>query len=498
MPILVVVNNPDNWPLSVAGVEVISSRQYLTDPMYDNLRHARVFNLCKSYSYQSLGYYVSLLAEARGHKPQPDVMTIQDMKSSSLVRVITDDLDRVLQRTLRSVSGDEFILRIYFGKTLAKRDRQLGLRLFGLFQCPMMVAVCTRKGKEQWQLQSVRPIPADEIPRNHLPEVVVAASEYFARRQWSGPPTHPPRYDLAILIDEEESTPPSDADAIEKFVRAAHRMDMSTELITRDDFGRVGEFDALFLRTTTFVNHYTYRFARRAVADGLAVIDDPVSIARCTNKVYLAERLDQRVPIPRTLFVHRDNAESVLAQLGLPCVLKQPDSAFSVGVVKASTEDEYRKKVAALLEESDLIVAQEYIPTDFDWRVGVLDGRPLYVCKYFMARNHWQILNHHGGKMVAGKAETLAVEAVPPRVVATAVKAARLIGDGLYGVDLKQVRGKVYVMEINDNPNIDAGYEDAVLKDALYDQIIASFIRRIEQIREGAAKRVKPNPVGLV
>ena len=29
--------------------------------------------------------------------------------------------------------------------------------------------------------------------------------------------------------------------------------------------------------------------------------------------------------------------------------------------------------------------AQEYLATDFDWRVGVLDRRPLFACKYFMA-----------------------------------------------------------------------------------------------------------------
>ena len=65
MPILIVVNNPKNWPLNIPGVEVVASRTYLTDPKYSTLRGAKVFNLCRSYRYQSLGYYVSLLAEAR-------------------------------------------------------------------------------------------------------------------------------------------------------------------------------------------------------------------------------------------------------------------------------------------------------------------------------------------------------------------------------------------------------------------------------------------------
>ena len=40
----------------------------------------------------------------------------------------------------------------------------------------------------------------------------------------------------------------------------------------------------------------------------------------------------------------------------------------------------------ALFEDTDLLLAQKFMPTDFDWRVGVLDGEPLFVCQYQMAR----------------------------------------------------------------------------------------------------------------
>ncbi|MEX0653565.1 MAG: RimK family protein [Phycisphaeraceae bacterium] len=484
-PIFLVVDKPENWPLHVPGVQVVGARPYLTEPAYsNNHRNARVFNLCRSYSYQSTGYYVSLLAEARGHRPQPDVVTIQDMKSISLVRAITDEFDRLIQKTLRPIRGDTFTLSVYFGRTTAKRDQALGLKLFGAFRSPLLRAQFARK-REKWQLQSVRPIPADEIPEAHHAVAVAAAEQYFARRQWSPGAGRPPRYHLAILVDEQEQPPPSDDAAIAKFIRAAERQEMLPERITRDDFSRLGVFDALFIRTTTFVNHYTYRFARRAEAEGLAVIDDPVSIARCTNKVYLAERLASRdVPIPPTHFVHADNVEEVLAEVGLPCVLKQPDSAFSAGVTKATSEAEYRTKVAQLLGESDLIVVQPFVPTEYDWRVGVLDGEALYTSRYYMARHHWQILHRsESGQMRSGKVETVPVADAPRRVVQAAVKAASLIGDGLYGVDVKQVDGKVYVIEVNDNPTLESGVEDAVLKDELYRKVIASFVRRIEAIR---------------
>ena len=57
---------------------------------------------------------------------------------------------------------------------------------------------------------------------------------------------------------------------------------------------------------------------------------------------------------------------------------------------------------AKLLADSELVLAQEFLYTPFDWRIGVLAGEPLYACKYFMARKHWQIYDHSGNKTREG------------------------------------------------------------------------------------------------
>jgi glutathione synthase/RimK-type ligase-like ATP-grasp enzyme len=72
-------------------------------------------------------------------------------------------------------------------------------------------------------------------------------------------------------------------------------------------------------------------------------------------------------------------------------------------------------------------------------------------------------------------------------VVKLALKATQPIGDGLYGVDLKQVADKPVVIEVNDNPSIDAGVEDAYLGDDLYRRIMQEFLRRMERKRLGIA-----------
>ena len=65
MSALIVVERPENWPLEVPGTEVVTATDYLTNSRFVELRRAKVYNLCRSYGYQSSGYYVSLLAEPR-------------------------------------------------------------------------------------------------------------------------------------------------------------------------------------------------------------------------------------------------------------------------------------------------------------------------------------------------------------------------------------------------------------------------------------------------
>ena len=289
-------------------------------------------------------------------------------------------------------------------------------------------------------------------------------------------------------MNPADPEPPSDEKALKHFETAAEAVGFEVEFITAEDRGRLAEFDALFIRDTTAVNHYTYRFARRAAAEGLVVIDDPESILKCTNKVYLAELLSRHgVPAPRTLMVHRENVGQIIPTLSLPVVLKQPDSAFSAGVVKVENEAELLQKAHELLGRSELIVAQEWLPTEFDWRVGILDRRPLFVCKYFMAPGHWQIISRNrDGETTAGPWQALSVGEAPEEVVRIALKAAGLIGNGLYGVDLKQVGNRVVVIEVNDNPSIESGVEDGVMKEALYREIVGTILRRVEQRKMGA------------
>jgi len=295
---------------------------------------------------------------------------------------------------------------------------------------------------------------------------------------------------LAILWDPNEPHKPSNEEALQRLVRAAPLVGLEAELIGPDALERLPEFDALFNRASPEVNGVIYEFVRRAESMGMPVVDDPESILRCLNKVYMHELMSRhRISQPRTLTVHRDSVDQVVPTLGLPCVLKLPDSGFGLDVVKIESEDALRDQAERFFKVSELIVAQEWLPTGFDWRVGVYDGRPLFVAKYFMAPGHWKIIEvTEGQPMVEGKTVAMAIGEAPEQVISMAVRAANLIGRGLYGVDLKQVEDRCYLIEVNCNPNIDAGNEDQVLGEALYREIVGVFARRIAERRRGGAQ----------
>ena len=479
MPKLIVVEKPESWKISLEDVDVISPDKYLSDEGYQSIKNLKVLNLCKSYQYQSEGYYVSLLAEARGHKVLPGVSTIQDLRFPSILRDDSLDFDELIQKTFKHEPYDRVEFNIYFGTTLSENLNKIAIQLFQMVQAPSLRAVFSKKTK--WVLQSIRLISLGEVPESDRPLLIGALEKYFMRKRDYRPDRK--KYDLAILVNPDDKHPPSNDRALKRFYRAALEAGFNTEFITKNDFDQLIQYDALFIRETTNVNHHTFRFAKKASSLGLAVIDDPESILKCTNKVYLHELLSaNRILTPKAYVITESNCLLLPEKMAFPFILKQPDGAFSQGVFKINDLEEFKKVRESMFAKSDLLIAQEFLPTPFDWRVGIIDNQVLYVCKYFMASAHWQILNWNAQEENSrtGNVEVMAVDQAPSGLLKTALKATSLIGKGLYGVDMKEIDGKFYVIEVNDNPSIDAGIEDKVLKEKLYSTIMEVFLNKIK------------------
>lgn len=485
---LLVVDDLADWGPYYPSEQVITFETYLATAQDDPDRRVRVINLCGSYAYLSDGYYCSLLAEARNHHVIPSVKVINDLGKNALYRLQLEDFTEALARAFKKQNKNgEFVLHSYFGTTPDPAFQELARLLFERFPCPVLRI--TLRLQQQWEITDLSAISPRHLD-DTMQTLFAEALDKFSKKVWrKSRARKTARYDLAILINPSEQLPPSNRGALKKFINVGRQMGIDVELITQNHYGRIPEFDGLFIRETTAIDHHTYRFAKKAEAEGLVVIDDPTSILRCANKVYLADLFrTHKVPSPRTWILHKGNAEHLdrlEAAAGFPVVIKIPDGSFSRGIVKVNNRDELNQKVAELFEQSALLLAQEFLYTDFDWRIGIFNHKALYACRYFMVKNHWQIYRHGATKTDSGSFATLPTFEVPKAVLEAALKATQPIGNGLYGVDVKEVGGKGYVIEVNDNPNIDSGIEDQYLGEELYRAIMGEFLRRMENRSKG-------------
>ena len=86
-----------------------------------------------------------------------------------------------------------------------------------------------------------------------------------------------------------------------------------------------------------------------------------------------------------------------------------------------------------------------------------------------------------GAKAPATPDGHILVKEAPPAVVDIGLRAAQLIGGGLYGVDIKETPEGIFVVEVNDNPNIEHGIEDQAEKDQVWIELTRWFTERTSQ-----------------
>jgi glutathione synthase/RimK-type ligase-like ATP-grasp enzyme len=474
---LIVLNDCTN--IDSASAIVINFNQYLAEFPKKGGVTTRLINLCDPTQYLSQGYYCSLLAEARQHQVLPSVSTINDLtcQSGGSTLVIPNNISRIVAKD----NSNEVL--VYFGWHKDENINKVAQYIFAQYPAPILKVLLNWRDSKLFatiNLCALTELSAEQ----HT--TLQQRLDNFTNNVWRSNKSRKRfRWDMAILVNPKEETPPSDQKALSHFIKAANKFGINAELVTVDQIGLLNRYDALFIRETTAIRHHTYQLARQAEKEGLVVIDDATSILRCCNKVFLHDAFSYNsVPSPKTKFVS-DATTVTLEQLeqefSYPMVLKLPESSFSKGVFKVNDRVMLEQKLSSILADSAIILVQEYLYTQYDWRIGVLNGRAIYACRYHMARNHWQIYNHGAKRFSSGDFETMATFEVPRQVLETAIKACSFIGNSLYGVDLKQINDKVYVIEVNDNPSIEQGVEDRYLGYELYMQVMQEFANRLEQ-----------------
>lgn len=330
--VYIVVDDKSSWEPFYPSDRVISFHEYMT--MQETSQRVRVINLCRSERYLSEGYYCSLLAEARSHHVLPSIRVLNDLAHPLLSQIQLGGVMAKLEKSLKGKSVEsEIDVKSYFGNTREEAFKGLSRLLFERFPCPILQF--RLRHNVRWEITELKAI--DYLQLNDEEQTAFAeALDEFSTKIWRSPKKQKAsRYDMAILLNPEEKLPPSDPSAIKKFIHAGKNLGINVEIIHPTDFMRIPEYDALFIRETTSIDHHTYRFAKKAEQEGLVVMDDPTSILRCTNKIYLAKLFEHhKVPTPKTLLLQKSDPTSLvqaMESLGFPMVLKIPDGAFSRG-----------------------------------------------------------------------------------------------------------------------------------------------------------------------
>ncbi|MDD1675551.1 MAG: RimK family alpha-L-glutamate ligase [Methanomicrobiales archaeon] len=286
---------------------------------------------------------------------------------------------------------------------------------------------------------------------------------------------------LGVFVDRQTLGNAEQLTALLKLRDTAERMGHTLSFIFPVDIKRIGRLDGLFIRSRTDPMNISFVAAKMAEFHGIPVIDDPDSIQICSDKINMYLHLMKNgVPLPETLFLRKDEIttgrlKEVFETLGTPLVVKEPSTSFSARVEKVDTVSEFMRVAKRFIKLSDWIVAQSYVESQFDWRVGVLHGEVLYACKYIIPTESFKIQATVNGHVVYCAVKSVPHGEVPPRIVDTALQAADAIGTGLYGVDIKEKDEQVYVIEVNDNPSLEGGEDEYYPR--IYEQIISYLLR---------------------
>lgn len=297
-----------------------------------------------------------------------------------------------------------------------------------------------------------------------------------------------PKPKIAILVADKEPHDPSNDEALKKFEDAAIKCGLDPIFILSHDLKALPRYDALFVRTIISDNHYSKLFIEEANVIGLICLDNAFTMLLGGNKYEYFKKINSNIGL-KTPNTHILSKEYILnkdfhdlyfdTRHRFPIILKEENGFFCEGVHKMSNFIELNNYLRSCHNN---ILLQEYIPTDYDWRICILNNKPLFACKYHMVKDHWQISKKEGNKRIWGDVECVNLKNVPSEVMDLAINSITIIPSkiGLFGVDIKNYKGQYYLIEVNDNPNIDADFEDQLLGNEVYLKIMGWYANEIK------------------
>ena len=231
-------------------------------------------------------------------------------------------------------------------------------------------------------------------------------------------------------------------------------------------------FDAVIPRIGASITFYGTAVLRQFEMLGVFPVNESVAITRARDKLRSMQLLSRKgVGLPVTGFASApDDIPDLINMVGgAPLVIKLLEGTQGIGVVLAETRKAAESVIEAFMGLSADIMVQEYIKEagGADIRCFVVDGKVVASMKRQAKEGEFRSNLHRGG--------TASLIRITPEERATAVRAARIMGLNVAGVDILRSNHGPLVMEVNSSPGLE-GIEAATGKD-----VAALIIRFIEK-----------------
>ncbi len=235
------------------------------------------------------------------------------------------------------------------------------------------------------------------------------------------------------------------------------------------------DYDAVIPRIGASITFYGTAVLRQFEMMGVFPANESVAITRARDKLRSLQLLSRDgIGMPITGYAHSpDDIQDLIKMVGgAPLVIKLLEGTQGIGVVLAETKKAAESVIEAFMGLKANILIQEYIKEagGADIRCFVIDGKVVAAMKRQAPEGEFRSNLHRGGKAELVK--------ITPKERATAVRAAKVVGLNVAGVDiLRSDRGPL-VMEVNSTPGLE-GIESATQKDVA--GMIVEFIERKAQ-----------------
>jgi len=216
-------------------------------------------------------------------------------------------------------------------------------------------------------------------------------------------------------------------------------------------------YDVVIPRIGASITFYGCSVVRQFEMMGVWSLNESVAISRSRDKLRSIQLLARRgIGLPVTAFAHDTKSVDDMIEMvgGAPVVVKLLEGTQGVGVILAETQDSARSVIQAFRGARVNILVQEFIKEagNADIRCFIVGGKVVASMKRQGAEGDFRSNLHRGGSATKIR--------ITPEERSTAVRAAKIMGLNVCGVDMLRANHGPVVMEVNSSPGLE-GIEDA-------------------------------------